>query len=139
MTEEGHTSGDDRSLDELVQTVSERAVVLARQEVELARAELTEKAKEAAPGAAMVGSAAVLGALATGTATAALVLALAGRGRPSAAALAVTGLYGGAGAVLAREGVERLRAAGPPIPEKTVESVKESVGWMKRRVRSART
>jgi Putative Actinobacterial Holin-X, holin superfamily III len=139
MTEEAHGSGDERSLDELVQTVSERAVELARQEIELARAELTAKARQAAPGAAMVGGAAVLGALASGTGTAALVLLLAGRARPSAAALAVTGLYGGAGAVLARQGVERLRAAGPPIPEATVESVKEDFGWMKRRVRSART
>src|SRR5829696_8235799 len=116
------TSGEgrERSLEELLQAVSEQAVALAREEVELARRELTVKATEAAPGAAMVGGAAVLGALATGTGTAALVLILARRPRPWAAALAVTGLYGGVGTVLAREGIRRLRAAGPPVPEATV-------------------
>src|SRR3954451_4832973 len=106
--------GSGRSLEELLQTVSEQAVALARQEVELARREVTVKATEAAPGAAMVGGAAVLCALATGTGTAALVLVLARRPRPCASALAVTVLYGGAGAVLAREWISRQRAAGPP-------------------------
>jgi hypothetical protein len=131
-------NGSEPSLEELVQTVSEQAVALARQEVDLARRELALKVRQAAPGAAMVGGAAILGTLATGTGTAALVLILARRPRPWAAALGVTGLYAGAGAVLAREGIARLRAAGPPVPEETVQNVKENVGWMKRRVRSAR-
>ena len=139
MTGPDNAGGGERSLDELVQTVSEQAVALARKEVELARREVTVKAKQAAPGAAMVGGAALLGTLATGTGTAALVLMLARRPRPWAAALGVTGLYAGAGAVLAREGISRIRAAGPPVPEETVRSVKEDLGWMKKRVRSART
>jgi hypothetical protein len=139
MTGPTNGSGSERSLEELVQTVSEQAVVLARQEVELARREVTVKVKQAAPGAAMVGGAALLGTLAAGTGTAALVLMLARRPRPWAAALGVTGLYAGAGAVLAREGIARVRAAGPPVPQETVQSVKENLGWMKRRVRSART
>jgi hypothetical protein len=139
MTGRDNAGGDERSIEELVQTVSEQAVALARKEVELARREVIEKAKQAAPGAAMVGGAALLGTLATGTGTAALVLMLARRPRPWAAALGVTGLYAGAGAVLAREGISRVRAAGPPVPEETVQSVKEDLGWMKKRVRSART
>lgn len=131
-------SGGERSLDELVHTVSEQAVALARQEVELARREMTVKAREAAPGVAMLGAASLLGILAAGTGTAGLVLVLARRPRPWAAALAVTGLYGGAGAALARAGVERVRTAGPPVPEETIDSVKENLGWMKRRARSAR-
>ena len=139
MAEPERGSPDERSLDEIVHTLSEQAITLARQEVELARREMEAKAREAVPGAAMLGAAGLLGLLATGTGTAGLVLMLARRPRPWAAALAVTGLYGGAGAVLARAGIERLRAAAPPVPQETVESVKEDLGWMKRRVRSAPT
>jgi Putative Actinobacterial Holin-X, holin superfamily III len=137
----GPTDGtrNERSLEELVQTASAEAVALARQEAELARRELAVKVKQAAPGAAMVGGAALLGALAAGTGTAALVLMLARRPGLWAASLGVTGLYAGAGVVLAREGIARMRAAGPPVPEATVKSVKENLGWMKRRARFART
>jgi hypothetical protein len=138
MTGPTEGSGADRPLDQVVQTVSEQAALLARQELELARRELTVKIRQAAPGAAMVGGAGFLGALATGTGTAGLVLLFARRPRVWAAALGVAGLYAGAGAILAREGIARLRAAGPPVPEETVKSVKENLGWMKRRVRSAR-
>jgi uncharacterized membrane protein YqjE len=138
MADPDRAQADDRSLDEIVHKLSEQAVTLARQEVELARREMEAKAREAVPGVAMLGAAGLLGLLATGTGTAGLVLMLARRPRPWAAALAVTGLYGGAGAVLARTGIERLRAASPPIPEETVRNVKENLGWLKTRVRSAR-
>jgi hypothetical protein len=62
--------------------------------------------------------------LAAGTGTAALVLMLSGRARPSVAALGVTGIYAAGGGALAQQGIARLRAAAPPVPERTVESVK---------------
>ena len=114
----------ERPLDELVQTVSEHAVVLVREEVELARRELSAKAKHAAGGAAMLGGAALLGTLAAGTGTAGLVLLLSRRPGPSAAALGVAGVYAVGGVGLAQEGVSRLRAAVPPVPEETVGSIK---------------
>lgn len=123
----------ERPLDELVQTVSEQAVVLAREEVEHARRELTAKAKQAAGGAAMLGGAALLGTLAAGTGTAGLVLLLSRRLGPSAAAFGVTAFYAAGGVGLAQEGIARLRAAGPPVPEETVESVKENLGSMKQK------
>jgi hypothetical protein len=61
---------------QLGQTVSEPALGLTRQQVEL----LTTRARQAGPGAAMVGGAAFLALLASGTGTAARVLLLAGRG-----------------------------------------------------------
>jgi hypothetical protein len=129
----------ERPLEEMVQTVSEQAVVLAREEVERARRELTAKASQAAGGLGMLGGAALLGTLAAGTGTAALVLLLSRRPGPSAAALTVTAVYAAGGAGLAQEGLARLRAAGPPVPEETVESVKESFGAMKsKRAKPAR-
>lgn len=133
MSVPGAGKATERPLEELVQTVSEQAVVLAREEVELARRELTAKARQAAGGAAMLGGAALLGTLAAGTGTAALVLLLSRRPGPSAAALTVTAFYAAGGAGLAQEGIARLRAAGPPVPEETVESVKESLGSMKKK------
>jgi putative superfamily III holin-X len=123
----------ERPLDEMVQTVSEQAMALARKEVDRARRELTAKARHASGGAAMLGGAALLGTLAAGTGTAALVLLLSGRTGPSAAALGVTGLYAGAGVRLAQEGLTRLREVTPPSSEETVESVKQNLGSAKKR------
>jgi hypothetical protein len=39
----------------------------------------------------------------------------------------VTGAYAGAGALLAREGLVRLRGAGPPVPEATVQNAKQNL------------
>jgi len=50
----------ERPLEQLAQTASQQAVVLAREQVEVARRELTARAKQAAPGAAMVGGGALL-------------------------------------------------------------------------------
>ena len=119
----GADKATERPLDELVQTVSEQAVVLAREEVERARRELAAKASQAAGGVALLGGAALLGTLAAGTGTAALVLLLSRRPGPSAAALTVSAVYAAGGAGLAQEGIARLRAAGPPVPEEAVESV----------------
>src|SRR5918992_941254 len=129
----GADKATERPLDELVQTVSERAVVLAREEVERARRELAAKASQAAGGVAMLGGAALLGTLAAGTGTAALVLLLSRRPGPSAAALTVTAFYAAGGAGLAQEGISRLRAAGPPVPEEAVGNVKEGLGSMKKK------
>jgi hypothetical protein len=115
-----------RPVDEMMQAMSEQAVVLVREQVELARREMTAKARQAGTGAALLGGAGVLGALASGTATAALVLLLSRRPGPSAAAAVVTGAYAGVGAVLAQQGIERLRGASPLVPEETVSNAKKA-------------
>src|SRR5437764_10558384 len=90
----------ERPIEELAQKASQQAVVLAREQMDVARRELTARARQAGPGVAMVGGGAVLAALASGTGTAALILLLARRPAASAAALGVTGGYAGAGAFL---------------------------------------
>ena len=115
--------------------------MLAREQVEVARRELTERAKQAGPGVAMMGGGALLAALASGTGTAALILLLARRPGASAAALGVTGAYAGAGALLAREGLVRLREAGPsqpdvPVQDEPVQSAEQNLGSAKRRAKS---
>ena len=132
----------ERPLQELVQTASQQAVLVAREQVDAARRELTARASQAGPGLAMVGGGALLAALASGTGTAALILLLARRPGASAAALGVTGAYAGAGAFLAREGLVRLREALPPQPDaplrnEPVQNSRQDLGSAKQRTKSA--
>jgi hypothetical protein len=51
--------------------------------------------------------------------------------------LSDTVVYGAVAAVLGLRGPDRLQQATPPVPEQTVETVKEDVEWAKTRTRSA--
>jgi hypothetical protein len=106
----------ERPLEQLAQTASQQAVVLAREQVEVARRELIARAKQAGPGVAMIGGGALLGALASGTGTAALILLLARRPGASAAALGVTGAYAGAGTLETRVEVTETEISPPRLP-----------------------
>jgi hypothetical protein len=121
--------------------VEQVAVVVAREQVDVARRELTAWARQAGPGVAMVGGGGLLVALASGTGTAALILLL-GRRPGAAAALVVTGAYASAGAFLAREGLVRLRETTPslpdvPVKDEPVQDAKQQLGSAKRRTKSA--
>jgi uncharacterized membrane protein YqjE len=127
------------STGELLKRLSEQTTELIRKEIELAKAELSQKGKAAGAGAGLLGGAAVLGLLAAGTLTAFIVLLLSQAMDPWVAALIVTVIYALVAGALALAGRERVRAGMPPAPEQTVESVKEDVQWAKNRAKSART
>jgi hypothetical protein len=129
----------EKSLGEIVSEVSEKASLLVRQEIDLAKAEMSEKASVAGKGAGLLGGAAVVGLLAAGALTACLILALSEVIPDWLAALIVALVMGAVAAVLAMQGRNRIRAATPPVPEQTVETVKEDVEWAKTRTSSART
>jgi len=134
----GQASSRDSSTGELIKQLSEQSSMLVRQELELAKAELSEKGKRAGMGAGMFGAAGVAGLLALGALTACLILLL-GKGMDEwVAALIVAVVYAAAAAILALIGRDRMRESMPPAPEQTVESVKEDVQWAKTRARSAR-
>jgi uncharacterized membrane protein YqjE len=126
------------STGELVKQLSEQTSQLIRKEMELAKAELTEKGKTAGKGAGFLGGAGVAGLLALGSLTAFLVLLLSEAMDAWVAALIVTVIWGAVAGVLAITGRDQVREATPPAPEETVESVKEDVQWAKTRARSAR-
>jgi uncharacterized membrane protein YqjE len=127
-----------QSTGDLVKQLSAQTTTLVRQEIELAKAELTEKGKAAGQGAGMFGGAAVVGLLALGTLTA-LILALLDKAMEFwVAALIVTVLYGAIAAALAMTGRDRVKQGMPPAPEQTVETVKEDVQWAKSQAKSAR-
>ena len=121
----------DRSTSELVRDLSHQVSTLARMEVELAKAELAEKGKQAGTGAGMLAGAAVAGLATIGSLTAFLILVLDLAIPAWAAALCVTVLWGAAAAFLALRGRDALARMGRPVPEKTVDSVKEDVQWLK--------
>jgi uncharacterized membrane protein YqjE len=134
---EGHDLREE-SIAELVKRLAEQTNTLVKQEIELAKAELTEKGKIAGAGAGMLGAAALVGLLAAGALTACLIALLATAvDHTWLAALIVALVYAAIATVLALRGRDRIREATPPAPEKTIESVKEDVEWAKTRTRSA--
>jgi hypothetical protein len=115
------------STGELMSALTEDVRALVQQEVRNARDELTGKARRAGTGAAMLGGAAVLGALAVGSSAAVLTRTLEKVFPRATAAFATTAIYGGAAALLARAGVEELRRTLPIAPERTVDNLRDDV------------
>lgn len=124
------------STGELVKHLSDQVSRLVRQEVALAKAEMTDKAKDAGVGAGFFGASALAGLAAIGALTAFLVLALAEAMPAWAAALIVTVLWAIVAGAAALWGREKLREMGTPVPEEALESVKEDVRWLKERTKS---
>lgn len=116
---------------ELFKQLSDDLSTLVRQELKLAQVEMTEKGKKAGIGIGMFGGAGIVALLALGTLTACLVGALATGMDVWLAALIVTVMYGAVAGALALVGKNRVTEATPPVPEQTVESVKEDVQWAK--------
>ena len=126
-----HSTGD------LVKQLSEQTTTLVRKEIDLAKAELSEKGRVAGQGAGMFGGAAVVGLLAVGMLTVMILAVLDKAMDLWVAALIVTVVYGAIAAVLAMSGRDRVKQATPPA-EQTVETVKEDVQWAKSQAKSAR-
>ena len=129
----------DRSLGELLKQLSEQTTRLVHQELELAKAELTQKGKQAGMGAGMFGGAGAIGLAALGALTACFILALDAVMPAWLAALIVAVVYGAVAAFLALRGKAKIKQATPPVPEQTIETVKEDVEWAKTQMRSDRT
>ena len=127
----------DRPIGELVKELAGQTSTLVRQEIQLAQAEISNKGKLAGRGAGMLAGAAVAGLLALIALTAVLIAALDTAMPLWLAALIVTVLWAAIGAVLAARGRKELQHAGPPVPEQTVETVKEDIQWAKTQTGSA--
>jgi MFS family permease len=138
MTEPPGNGASEASVAELVKQLSEQTSRLARQEVELAKAELQTKGRRAGIGAGMFGGAGIFGFYAFGALTAAAILGLATAVAGWLAALIVSAALGVIAGLLALQGKNRVQAASPPVPEQATESVKEDVQWAKTRAQAGR-
>jgi cyanate permease len=112
--------------------------LLIRQELELAKNEMRDKGKDVLPGIGLIGGALVAALCAAGALTAFVVVSLALFLDEWLAAL-LTGLaLLAVGGALAWVGKKRVEDAGAPLPERTIDTVREDVAWMKERAQSAR-
>ena len=138
MSADGGTRLEDRPLPELMKTLADQTTTLVRQEIDLAKAEFSEKGKKAGLGAGMFGGAGVIGFLSLAALTAALIMAIDKATANWLAALIVGVVYAAIAGILALQGRNKVKEAGPPVPEQTVDSVKEDVQWARTRTQSAR-
>jgi hypothetical protein len=138
-TQQPGSNGDprDHSIGELVKDLATETSTLVRQEIDLAKAEMTDRGKRAGKGVGMLAAGAAVALLAFGALTAGLIAALDLAMPTWLAALIVTVVYGAIAAVLVQIGRKQVQEAAPPVPEETIESVKEDVQWAKTRTRSA--
>jgi uncharacterized membrane protein YqjE len=117
----------DWSIPELLQKLAADTTQLVRQEIQLAQAEIGQKARAAGRSLPLLAVTAVLVVGAFGTLTTTFVLALGEVMAGWAAALVVTAVYAIVAAVTAKVGIDALKKAGAPVPDQTIETIREDV------------
>jgi cytochrome c-type biogenesis protein CcmH/NrfG len=122
---------EERSFGELLGELSEDVSMLMRQEVRLARAEMSQTLSRATSDVVKLGAGALV-ALAGGlTVVAALVLGLIALGLAAwVSALIIGGLLGLTGYLMLRNGLRDLKRV-DPTPHRTVETLRDDLEWVK--------
>jgi len=126
---------DERSLGELFAELTRETSTLVRQEVNLAKTEMTQKASEVGKDVGFLaagGAVPYAGFLAL---LAAVILGLTGLGLPAWLAALLVGLAVGAvGVFLVQRGRDALRRTNL-APQQTIETLKEDTEWAKQQTR----
>jgi hypothetical protein len=131
-TDHRSAAGSDReTLGALVHDLSEQTSALVRSEIELAKAELAVKGKNAGMGAGLFGAAGILGLFGLGVLITTAILALALVLPAWAAALIVAVVLFIAAGIAALVGKGKVSKATPAAPERAVEGVKQDVETIK--------
>jgi hypothetical protein len=126
---------DERSLGELFQELSQDTSALIRQEMALARVEMTDRATAFARDSALIVAGAVLAHVALLAATAACILGLVQLGVQGwLSALIVAVIFAVGGGVMAASGRAALKRRSL-TPVETVDSIKETAQWLKNQTR----
>ena len=121
----------DRSLGELFSDLSQQTAALIRQEMRLAKAELSDKLTDIGKHAAMIGAAVAFGLAAVLAVAAAIALLLVEIGvEPWGAALITAAAMGLVAYTLAQSGITALRKKSI-APVETIHSLKETTQWLK--------
>lgn len=123
----------ERSLGDLFSELSQGTSLLVRQEVQLAKVEITEKAKKAGKDVALIAGGGLLGYVGVMALVAALILGLSTWMAPWLAAFLVGAVLVGIAAVLIITGLNDLQEI-DPTPQRTVATLKEDKEWLTRQV-----
>jgi Putative Actinobacterial Holin-X, holin superfamily III len=123
-----------RPATDVLQDVLKNLQEIVRAEVRLAKVETRHEASQALSSGVWLAAGMFGAASASGLLLWALVYLLATRLPMWGATLAVAAAVGTVSAVLIRTGLARLRRV-TPIPQRTVESVKENVAWIKQQTK----
>ena len=125
----------ERSIGELFADLSQKTTLLIRQEMQLAKTELSQKAAQASRGGAMVGVGGAVAHAALLTLVASVVLLMVQLGLDAWAAAGLTAVVlAGVGYLLARSGLQTLKQPMAASSE-TVDSIKETAQWLKNETR----
>jgi len=116
---------------ELINRLTEQTTALVRSELQLAKTEMTEKAKHAGVGAGLFGGAGIIALYGVGTLIATIILVLATFLDAWLAALIVTVVLFVIAGVVALIGKKQVSQATPAAPERTIDSVKRDVETVK--------
>jgi ABC-type transporter Mla maintaining outer membrane lipid asymmetry permease subunit MlaE len=121
----------DRSLGELFSDLSQQTAELIRQEMRLAKAELSQKAADVGRHAMMIGAGVAFALAAVIALAGALTLLLVEVGLVAwLAALVAAAVMGGVAFVLAQSGISALKQKSI-APVETLHSLKETTQWLK--------
>jgi hypothetical protein len=139
MVKTTNNGNDKRSTSELVRDLSEQSSRLVRQEMALARAELTEKGVEAGLGIGLLGGAGILALYGLGALTAAGILLLSTAMKAWIASVVIAGSILAVAGAAALIGKTRIAQAAPPVPEATIETAKQDARTIRRSIREGRS
>ena len=121
----------DRSIGELFADLSQQTTELIRQEMRLAKAELSQKLSDAGKHAMMIGAAIAFGLAAVVAIAATMALLLINANvQPWLAALITAVVMAAVAFVLAQAGISGLNAK-TLAPVETIHSLKETTQWLK--------
>lgn len=126
-------AAQERTLAQLAADLREDVSTLARQELDLAKAELVEKGRHVARGVIYAITATVIGAFSIVALTVALIVGLAQIMPTWIAAAGVTLVYLLVAMMFVAAAKHRLRRIGTLLPTFTVHRIKEDLTWLKRR------
>lgn len=128
----------EKSTKELAGDLARQTSTLVHRELDLAKADIKAKARDAGAGVGAMGVAAVAGFVGLACATAAAIAGLAIVWPVWAAALVVAGGYLLLAAAFAGVGISGIKKASGPVAAEAIESTKEEAAWLTSQARSAR-
>jgi hypothetical protein len=131
----GAAAAEELSAGELVKQLTEQVSTLVRDELKLAKVEMTRKGKQAGLGAGLLGGGGLIALYGVGCLIACAIIGLSHVVAPWLAALIVGAALLGIAGVAALMGKGRIQQATPPVPTEAVDSVKADVEEIKERAR----